>query len=215
MLPTSCPRPPPMRGSVHTACGKSGWVSHLPPCTVLRKGIQASAAGARSTVTRPERSGDLSRSGCSTVNTLAEQRPGGGSGQRSHVCGPGPAWHAASPSETPFAAGLGLWHGKWRSGAVLPHQGLGVPVVPPSTCSLSHPWVAHPRPPGLCWGLTFPLTEGEVLHFAPLDPCACVSKAAVAVMSCRGFQHLGVGDFTSEGGAGFADSCHRGPPSGT
>lgn len=151
-----CPPPvpdhPPMRGRVHTACGKSGWVSHLPPCTVLRKGIQASAAGARSTVTRPERSGDLSRSGCSTVNTLAERRPGGGSGQRSYVCGPGPAWHAASPSETPFAAGLGLWLGKWCSGAALPHQGLGVPVIPPSTCSLSHPWWPTLAPPGCAGG---------------------------------------------------------------
>lgn len=146
------------------------WVSHRPPCPVLcpelRKGIQASAAGARSTAARPERSGDLSRSGCSTVTTLTEQRPGRG------AVGAPVSVALASASETPLlqVSGCGMERGARALSSPIGVLGFLSFLPPPAVCR------THGRPalpPGLCWGPAFPPTDGEWLHLAPgPPPCA-------------------------------------------
>lgn len=98
-----------------------------------------------------------SRLGCSTVNTLAERRPGRGSGQRSRVSGPGPAPHTPHAAvRDSFAAGLRLRDGK--GGRALPSR-VGVLGL----LSLLHlqfvsPMGGPPPPPRPCWGLTVPPT---------------------------------------------------------
>lgn len=126
---------------------------------MLCRGLQASPPGARSTVTHLELSGDLSRCGYSTVNSLAEQGPGWGVAVSVPIrC----VWSEPCTQQAtlPSDVGLRLWHRHACLGTVAAPRPWG-PYRPP--CHRCLPTPDWPSPPPLsCAGSELPpLTEEE------------------------------------------------------